>query len=58
MAEGAIEVASEFLPLGVIVSRYGTTPVKRWIAEYLIKEGLSEQAATHAQDDLDLEPAI
>lgn len=53
MAEGAIEVATELLPLGVIVDRYGTTSVKRWITEYLIKEGLGEQAATHAQDAVD-----
>lgn len=54
LAEGSLEVAGEMLPLGVIVDKFGKGPVTKWIAEYLIKEGLSEQATQHAQDAVDM----
>lgn len=51
--EGLIEGVGEMLPMGVIVNRFGAGPVKKWIGEYLVKEGLTEQAQQHAQDAVD-----
>lgn len=49
----AVEVATEFLPMGVLVSKFGKTGAKKFIAELLAKEVPGELAATMAQDAID-----
>lgn len=51
--EGVVEAIGELIPMGVVVKRFGASPVRKWVAEYLIKEGLTEQATTLAQDAID-----
>lgn len=51
--EGVAEVAFEKLPLSTLVNRFGKEATGKWIGEYLIKEGLTEQATTFTQDLID-----
>lgn len=51
--EGIAEVAFEKLPLSTLVNRFGKEATGKWIGEYLIKEGLTEQATTFTQDLID-----
>ena len=49
----AVEVATEFLPMGFVVSKFGKTGAKKFVAELLAKEVPGELAATMAQDAID-----
>lgn len=51
--EGVAEVAFEKLPLSTLVNRFGKEATGKWIGEYLVKEGLTEQATTFTQDFID-----
>jgi hypothetical protein len=50
---GAVEVFTELLPMGVVVSKFGKTGAKKFVAELLAKEVPGELAATMAQDAID-----
>lgn len=53
VGEGAIEVITERLPIGVLVDKLGKTGTKNFLTDFLAKEVPGEQAATLAQDALD-----
>lgn len=51
--EGIVEGATELLPMGTIVNKFGKVGAKRFIGELLAKELPGEQIATVAQDAID-----
>lgn len=51
--EGAVEVVTELLPMSFLVNRFGKEGAGKFLTEYFVKEGLTEQAATLAQDAID-----
>lgn len=51
--EGGVEVATELLPMGYLVERFGRIGMGRFLAEYLGRELPGELAATMAQDAVD-----
>ncbi|MER1940653.1 hypothetical protein ABS755_08085 [Castellaniella sp. FW104-16D08] len=52
-AEGALEVATEMLPMGFLVDRFGKTGAKEFLGGLLLRELPSEQIATFTQDAVD-----
>lgn len=53
VAEGAVEVLTEKIPMGFLVDKFGKTGAKQFLANFLIKEAWTEQAATILQDAVD-----
>jgi hypothetical protein len=53
LAEGAVEVATEALPMGFLVKNFGRVGAGQFIAGMLGREIPSEQAATFIQDAID-----
>lgn len=51
--EGLVEGATELLPMGTIVNKFGKAGAKRFLGELLAKELPGEQIATVAQDAID-----
>jgi hypothetical protein len=51
--EGAVEVATEYLPMKYFVSRLGTAGFGEFVGGLLGREIPSEQVATHVQDAID-----
>lgn len=53
VGEGAVEVLTEMMPMGVLVNKLGKTGTKNFLTEFLAREAPGEQVATLAQDALD-----
>jgi hypothetical protein len=53
VGEAAVEIATEKLPMGFLVDRFGKTGAKQFLAGMLAREVPSEQAATFLQDAID-----
>ena len=51
--EGTIEAATELLPMGFLVNRFGKTGMKAFVAGLLGREMAGEQLATFTQDAVD-----
>jgi len=52
-AEGALEAATELLPMGFLVNRFGKEGTKAFLGGLLLRELPSEQIATFTQDAVD-----
>jgi hypothetical protein len=53
VAEGAVEVLTEKIPMGFIVQKFGKGGAKEFLAGMLMREVPSEQVATFLQDAID-----
>lgn len=51
--EGAVEVATEKIPMGFLVDRFGKAGAKEFLAGMLLREMPTEQVATLLQDAID-----
>jgi hypothetical protein len=51
--EGAVEVATEFLPMGFLAERLGKAGGTEFVKKYLLPDLAGEQAATFLQDAID-----
>lgn len=53
LGEAAVEIATEKLPMGFIVDKFGKTGAKQFLAGMFAREVPSEQVATFLQDAID-----
>lgn len=51
--EGAVEVATEMIPMGFLVDKFGKTGAKEFLSGMLLREMPTEQLATFLQDAID-----